>query len=137
MDHASKWYFARFEDSESWAGGFKTREEVIAYAIRDYDDYFYICRASNPPVMLRDWIADNFLKVADDQIMDSDRVSYEHDEVPVFDVTPDQEKDLVARIKRACDEWQAAHGLVFKVRTFESMNDIERIEVSHAARPQP
>jgi len=129
-DHA-KWFHASFEDSEHWAGGFDTREEVIAAGMRDYDDFFHICLATNPPVMLKDWIGD-LLEDAEDAIQDSDRISYDFDDGTIFNVTPEQEKDLTARIRQACDEWQAAHSLVFTVRTFHSMDEIERIDVQAA-----
>lgn len=132
MAEHQKWFHARFDDSESWSGGFDTREEVIVAGSCDYDDFFHICLASNPPVQLRDWINDNILEMANDQIQDSDRISYDYDDGQIFDATPDQEKDLIARLKRACDEWQAAHGLVFTVRTFQSMDKIERIDIPTA-----
>lgn len=128
MSEFKKWYHASFEDSESWSGGFATREEVIAAGMRDYDDFFYICLASNPPVALKDWIV-NPLDAAEDALHDSERVMPDFDDDTIFSVTPAQDSDLLERIRKACDEWQEAHNLVFTVRTFESMDEVERIEI--------
>jgi hypothetical protein len=125
------WYHAPHADSENWYGGIPTREECIEEAKGEYDDVFYVCRASNPPLRAAEWIgADELLERAEDSIFDSDRVCSEYDDGPIFECTPEQEADLVERVKRAVDEWQAAHSLTFKCRTFASMEVAERIEVA-------
>jgi hypothetical protein len=125
MDY-KKWYWARFEDSETWWGGVPTREDAILEGRSDCDDDegFYICEASNPPVTLADWIGDgdDLIDKAHDSLFDSDRISYEHDDRDIFTATPEQVADLTTRIRAACNEWQAAHGLVFTVRSFEDMS---------------
>lgn len=77
---------------------------------------------------IRAWAKTNRLPEAGEYAYDSDRVAYENDDV-VFDVTPDQNRDLQERIKKACDEWQTANGLVFKVCTFEDMRAEEVISI--------
>ena len=41
--------------------------------------------------------------------------------------TAEQKADLEARLKRACDEWQAAHGLVFKTYMFTASRKDEYV----------
>lgn len=126
----TKWFYARFEDSECWSGGFATREEAITAGRDDFDDgdSFYIARATNPPLRLADWIdAEETLGAAQDRLSDSDRVTYEFDDDAVFTAMPDQRADLTARLKQACDDWQTAHGIVFTVRTFQSMESPELV----------
>lgn len=126
MSDHTKWYWARFDDTECWSGGVPTRDDAVRDGRSEFDDDvgFYITKASNPPVMLADWIgdADDLLTRAEESIMDSDRVSHEHDESGIFAATPEQIADLSARIRAACNEWQASHGLVFTVRTFAWMS---------------
>ncbi len=64
-----------------------------------------------------------------DNLADSDRVGANGDEGPWFEVRPHQEADLIASLKRACDEWQTRHGLVFTCRTFSASRNEERIEL--------
>lgn len=122
------WYYARHEEG-SYSGPFDSRDDAIAEGSGDYDDEygFWVAEAKNPPVNLSDWIrADDLLEYAEDSIFDNDRASQEWDDT-VFDATPEQQKDLAARVKAACDEWQKAHGLTFKCSTFESMRNMEFI----------
>ena len=126
----SLWYFARFEDSEHWSGGFATRDEAVQAGRDDFDDGdgFYICQASNPPVLLSGWIdVERMLENANENILESDRCSGEFDDDAIFDIKPDQEPDLRTAIMKTCDDWQLRHGLVFKVRTFETMDIHEAI----------
>jgi len=77
------------------------------------------------------------LETAEDNIADSDRVNYEYgDEGPFFGCTPEQERDLEERIKRACDEWQEEHGLVFKSNTFSASRNREYVVVAHPNHDQ-
>lgn len=131
MSDYRKWYWARYDDSEAWHGGVQTRDDAVREGRADFDldDGFYIVEASNPPVMLADWIGDgdDLIDRAHDQLFDSDRISSEHDDGDIFTVTPEQVADLTARIRAACNDWQAAHGLVFTVRSFASMEVAEYV----------
>ena len=67
------------------------------------------------------------LEYAEDSIFDNDRASYEYDGDGIFNVTLAQEKDLTARIKKACDEWQSDNGISFSCSTFYYMSAPEWI----------
>jgi hypothetical protein len=120
-----------------------SREEVIAAAqqeamgeFRDDDDIwklrFWICEAEKRPLRLADWIeADRLLERAEEVLSDSDRVGCEDDEGPWFETTNEQDADLRKRIAAACDEWQAAHGLVFTCKTFSASRNHEHVMCKH------
>ena len=132
-----KWYVGQGGERFD-AGPLDSREEAIEQGREEYNgEAFDICEAKQDPLKVSDWIdADRILEWAEEQVGDSDRICFEFDEPPYFPVKPEQEKDLTERIKRACDEWQAAHGLVFKVSTFSaarSHETIPEIETSEAA----
>lgn len=130
-------------EGEEWCtvGPEATREAIISAATKDrlgefehegggWNLSFYIVEARQDPLRLADWIeADRLLERAYEGISDSDRVSIEYDDGPWFDCTQEQEKDLVERVKRACDEWQEAHGLVFSCTTFSHTRNKEHVIV--------
>lgn len=92
----------------------------------------HLVEATNPPLRLAQWAeADRLLELAEEGIFDSDRVSSEYDDGPFFECTQAQENDLITRVKRACDEWQAAHGLVFTCHSFQRTRNKEYVEVAH------
>lgn len=129
--------------SEEWCtiGPEDTREAIIQAATNDslgefeneeggWNLGFYIVEARQDPLRLADWIeSDRLLERAEDSMADSDRTSSEYDDGPWFSCTPEQEKDLEERVKRACDEWQAAHKLTFSCPTFSHTRNQEHIIV--------
>lgn len=138
----STWQWWAGSDEE-WCtvGPEDTREAIIQAATNDslgefehegggWNLGFYIVEARQDPLRLADWIeADRLLERAEEGISDSDRVSSEYDDGPWFECTPEQEKDLEERVKRACDEWQAAHRLVFSCATFSHTRNREHVIV--------
>ncbi|NTG85841.1 hypothetical protein G6L15_06715 [Agrobacterium rhizogenes] len=132
-------------DNEEWmsVGPCVSREEAIAAAtdecvgeFKDDDGQWklsiHVVEARQDPLRLADWIgADRLLEMADDQLCDSDRVSHEYEEGPWFAASTEQEADLAERIKRACDDWQAAHGLMFKSSTFTHTRNKDGVVVPH------
>lgn len=127
-DDGWRWYAGGFEDAEVWEGPFSTREKAIAAGLLVYPDGVYVAEGRNPPVLLSDYAPiDRFRELCDEALLDSDRVSYEFDDDYAFDCTPVQDKDLQERLRRACDDWQQAHGLVFTVRTIAEMRGGEYV----------
>ncbi|MDI6835412.1 MAG: hypothetical protein QMD99_06825, partial [Rhizobiaceae bacterium] len=134
-------------ENEEWCtvGPENSREEIIQAATGDelgeYQDdggtwrlSFHIVEARQDPLRLADWIeADELLERAEENFANGDRRADEYDDGPWFECSPEQEKDLAERIKRACDEWQAAHGLVFACSTFSHTRNSEHITVDHPA----
>lgn len=87
---------------------------------------FTVVEARQDPLRIADWIdADSILERAEENLADSDRVGCENDDGPWFEVSKEQESDLEARLRRACDEWQAAHGLRFESMTFSHTRNQE------------
>lgn len=119
------------EAVDSEAGHFEWVIEPTRYALA-----FEVCEAKNDPLRIADWIADDLLEYAEDQIWNSDRASSEYDDGPVFDCSPEQAADLKERIARACDEWQAAHGLVFTCNTFSDVRNAENVRVERDVAPE-
>jgi hypothetical protein len=109
------------------SGPHDNREAAVESGRDEFDgDAFEICEAKQDPLKLSDWIdVERLLEDAEEGISDSDRVCADFDEPPFFEINAEQEKDLTERIKRACDEWQAAHGLVFTARTFSNVRNHE------------
>lgn len=121
------WYYARFKEG-LYSGPFGSRADAIIEGKGDFGgEGFWVAEATNPPVKLSAWIgADWLLERAEENIFDNDRASSEYDDV-VFDATPEQQTDLIARIKAVCDQWQIDHDLEFRCSTFEAMRNAEWI----------
>lgn len=136
--------------TEEWStiGPFRTRAEVIAQAVAEAaeaDDggegsrtaTIHLCEAKQDPLRLADWVAaEETLDRADEALVTSDRISSENDDGPWFEAMPEQAQDLRRRIEQACDEWQAAHGLVFTCATFSDSRNHETLVVSIPSPPQ-
>ncbi|MDQ7775288.1 MAG: hypothetical protein Q4615_04895 [Paracoccus aminovorans] len=131
-----------------------TREEAIAEAVSDgccesqvpsedpdapeeWEHRICLLEAQQAPLRLADWIgAEDALEKADEWVAESDRAT-EYDEGPWFEATPEQEADLVTRLRRACDEWQAAHGLIFNARSFSAVRTNDFVVVPADRREPP
>ena len=130
---SADWKWWTGHGGEHYTSGPHDSREAAIEAGRDEfcGEAFDICEAKQNPLKLSQWInVERMVVDADESVGDSDRVCGEFDEPPYFPVTPEQEKDLTERIKRACDEWQAAYGLVFTVRTFSDVRNHETIPAS-------
>jgi len=147
-DDGWRWFASTDEEWMPY-GPRLTREQVIADAESGCageflaDDglwklAFQIWEARQDPLRLADWFgADRALERAEEQLYDSDRVSPDFEDGPFFDATPEQEADLTERLKRACDEWQVAHGLVFTCQTFSATRRSERVVLPHPLGAKP
>lgn len=132
-------WWAGPDEERCTIGPCASREEVIAAAqaeamgeFQDDDGAwklgFWICEAEKRPLRLAEWIeADQLLERAEETLADSDRVGCDGDDGPWFEATVEQEADFRKRIAAACDEWQAAHGLVFTCMTFSNSRKHERV----------
>lgn len=141
-DTGWKWW-AGTNDEVMTYGPHDTREDAIREAqedrigeFQDYDGTWkigcHVVEARQDPLRLADWIdAEWLLERAEESLADSDRVGCDGDEGPWFECAPEQEKDLADRIARACNEWQAAHGLKFSCMTFSAMRNAEYVAVPH------
>lgn len=141
------WWAGRDEEYQT-VGPCSTREEAIEAAIDAEFNFewaneektrfsvrFNVCEARNEPLRLADWLVDDPLEYAEDQVWNSDRTSSEYDDGPFFKCTPEQEEDLRERLRRACDEWQAEHGLVFKCHTFSDVRSGEWVTAERDVEP--
>ena len=145
--HTPEWQWWGGADEEVCIyGPCATRDEVIAEAVSDRMGEFqaedgswkigvHVCEARKDPLRLADWIddAEYQLERADERVSDSDRAS-ENDDDGYFGCSTEQAKDLERRLKAACDDWQAAHGLVFNTWTFSASRKHEYVVVDH---PEP
>lgn len=149
-EHDAGWrWWGGYQEEWCVYGPYLTRNEVIVEAQEDALGEFqaedgtwkigvFICEARQDPLRLADWInIEDMLERAEAILCDSHRVGSEGDEGPFFDATPEQEIDLTERIKRACDEWQAAHGLVFTCKTFSASRNREHVVVPRAGAEVP
>ncbi|SKA19964.1 hypothetical protein [Consotaella salsifontis] len=136
------WWAGYDEETMLW-GPFDTKEEAVNAGREDAGGEFqdadgvwkvgvHVVEARNDPLRLADWIdVECLIERAEEDLSESDRTGYEGDEGPYFECSHEQEVDLASRIKAACDEWQAAHGLVFTCRTSSAMRNDEYVVVSH------
>lgn len=131
-----QWFWYAGQGGENYTSGpHSTREEAIEAGRDEYcGEAFEIIEATQPPLRLADWLnVERAIEDAEESLSDSDRVCWEYeDDPPHFEHTPEQGKDLYERIAKACDEWQAAHGLIFKVRTFADTRNFEQIPEADA-----
>lgn len=142
-DAGWKWFSGTNEEYFAH-GPFDTREEAIQAAQEDACGEFqdddgtwkvgvHLVEARQDPLRLADWIdVQRMMECAEEDLGESDRVCYEFDDdPPYFESTREQQADLERRIKLACDEWQAAHGLTFTVRTFSASRNHDHVVVPH------
>jgi len=127
-DNNEGWFWFSGSNDEWYQNGpCKTREQ----AILELDgEGGYIIEARQDPVKLSDY-AD--LEGAIERAHEGSYDLIGEDGDPIFEVTPEQEKDLIARLKAAADQWQADHKLVFTPRMFTATRNAEKIAegVSH------
>lgn len=124
MQQTGKWFWWSGFDEESYDGPFETREAAIANLNGEFG---YVCEARQDPLKFSDWLdMESIFDRAEDAMADNNLTN--EDGGPIFEVSDGQVKDLADRLKRACDEWQAAHGLVFLPWAFTEVRNKEQIE---------
>lgn len=129
---------------EEWMtiGPCATRDDAIAEMVHDgagewlddsvdppvWRNSFYVIEARQDPLRVADWVdADWIIEKAEENLSNSDRVGAENDDGPWFECSKELEADLAARLKKACDDWQRDHGLVFTCQTFSHSRNCEQI----------
>lgn len=129
-----KWYASR--DGEAYTvGPCDSRDEVIQTARTDFDSApFWVVEATQDPLKLSDTISGG------DVLVEAQEGAWdEHAEPggdPIGDdVTDAQIDDLTARLRRAADEWQAAHRIVFVPWMFTRMENLEKVEPEAETQP--
>lgn len=116
------WFWWSSTDEEHFDGPFKTRDAAIANLDGDLG---WVCEAHQSPLRLALYVdVETLLENAEDTASDLSN----EDGDPIFDPSPEQTADLQARIKRACDEWQDAHGIQFIPWSFTDIRNKESIE---------
>lgn len=126
-----KWY-AGSNDEYFCVGPCETRDAAIDEGRQNFGDDtgFHIIEAEKSNVTLADYMgADTVLEEAEERVCDLG----DEDGTPIFDVTEDQEKDLISHLRSACDAWQIKHKLIFVPWRFTSSRNAEFIEAE--ARP--
>jgi hypothetical protein len=140
-----QWWVGENEDRYS-TGPCATREEAIAEAL-DNDVGFeesadgsinrlHLCEALMlPPSRLADYLdLVNIIERADEKADDAGLIDPDGDQ-NFFNSSENQFEDLRCRLKRACDEWQQAHGLVFQSLLFKKARNAEFVELRNTAKP--
>jgi hypothetical protein len=112
-----KWWAG--SNDEYYHSSCTTREEAIACLGGEGG---FICEAIILPIQLSSFIdATDLLDRADENVDRSENLN------EIFIITAEQEVDLDRRLKAACDEWQLAHGLVFRSDLFTMVRNNEQI----------
>ncbi|MBN2759497.1 MAG: hypothetical protein JXQ79_03270 [Rhodobacteraceae bacterium] len=119
------WWVGR--DEERYTTECATKEEAV-YIAREKYEGAYICEAQKlANIKLSGYFdADFFVENAEDNAYD-DHGDHESDDV-IFDVTPDQRRDLDAMVRAAIDAWQEKHGLKFTGFLFSASRNHEYID---------
>lgn len=124
-----KWWAVRF--GEHFCGPFDEKDEAIREGKRVFPASFEIFETLHEPLRLADWIdVEKMLELAEEKVAESPAASPIFDEWFYFDSSPDHDNDLGERVKRVCDEWQAANGIVFGRPTFSSVRNKQTITES-------
>ena len=113
-------------DEEFYTTECADRDEAVSIAREEYDGA-HICEAQKPAniKLSRYFDAHLFVENAEDNAYD-DHGSFESDNL-IFDVTPDQRKDLEEMVRSAIDAWQGKHGLKFTGFLFTASRNHEYI----------
>lgn len=120
---SGEWFWWSGFDEERYDGPFKTREAAIANLDGERG---YVCEARQDQLIFSDWLdMEAIFERAEESMADNNLTNDDGD--PIFDVSVEHAKDLSDRLKRACDEWQAAHGLVFIPWAFTEIRNKELI----------
>lgn len=135
-------WWAGDNDEHYSVGPCATREEAIAEAVDTdvgYDEtpdgpvnHLHLCEAlMYPPLRLANYL--NLRRIIEDAEEQVEEMNNPNGDRTLFDASADQLSDLAERLKRACDEWQQAQGLVFNAYTFQKTRNLEHGTFGKAA----
>lgn len=137
-----KWWAGSNEEIFT-SGPHDTRDEAIQDALgNEYFNVFvdatgarnagiHIVEAYIAPLRIADWIgADDIVERAENRISDG-MVFAENDEGPWFETTVEQAEDLEQCLRKAANDWQDRHKLVFATTTFEGQRNSEYLVLPH------
>jgi len=116
-----KWY-ARSNEEEFHSGPFDTREEAINALDGSWG---FIIEAHKRPLALSSYFdATRFLEDAEESACDLAN----HDGELLFEATSTQIEDLEERVRKAIDQWQESHNMVFISWYFSQSRNLEIID---------
>ncbi|MBB4092650.1 hypothetical protein [Brucella pecoris] len=121
-----KWY-AGSNDEYYAVGPCDTRGNAIDEAHDNFGDDvgIHVIEAVKGEVRLRDYIGANCaIEEAEERAYDLRNPDSDDN---IFDVSAEEEKDLVVMLKAACDAWQIKHNLHFEPWCFTSTRNAEYI----------
>jgi hypothetical protein len=122
-----KWYYSL--DDDFFQGPFETKSEALSELDGSHG---WIMEAYKVPLMLSDCIGiDDVFDTAEESAYD---LSNEGENL--FDVTPQQSADLKKRLKKACDDWQSDHSLVFVPWIFSHTRNRHEVNILEAQDDQ-
>lgn len=128
-----KWWAVRRGKTKSgrddiYSGPFDSRASAVAEGSKSLGLPFEIFETQFELVRLSEWVdVDKLVDNAECKISKDKKSSAFFAEWFYFDSPPEHDNDLRERIKRVCDEWQVAHGIVFSVPTFSTVRNNEAI----------
>jgi len=143
MTKKAGWQWWAGDNEEMFSvGPYSSKKEAIAEAIGQCTGEFegddgkwrlgiHVVEARHDPLRLADWIgADRLLERVEEDIFENDTAAEDY-VGPYVNCTPEQEADLVARVRRVCDDWQAENGVVISMITFTATRNADYIVVDH------
>lgn len=140
-DNADGWEWWAGSDEENMTiGPCDTREAAIGEATDDRSGEFeaedgtwklsvHVVEARQDPLLVSDWAFHYFISNADERLSESSRVAAENDEGPWFVCSPEQEENLVAKLKKVCDQWQQENTLEFISYTFSATRNESHVVI--------
>jgi hypothetical protein len=136
----TKWFWYAGQNEEWFTvGPCDCKEQAIDEAVdsnigefQDEDGKWFlgihVLEAAKDDVLLSKYFdVESAIENANERLGEDDYSEYV--DPSFFDMTPQQEQDLVERIKQTIDNWQQEHNLVFKTNMFTKTRNEEYIVI--------